>query len=129
MSRDGDGADGELDPTRRVRRWGIASVAASLACLVALVPLIAVPFALVAPVTAVGLFFAGAIVQVVLGLLSAHLLFVARDSDRTRAQALCGWVGSAAAGLAAVGLAAMIAAGLFVAFIASLGPWCGVCGT
>jgi hypothetical protein len=103
----------------------------ALACftfLISLVPLAFLFFA-VPPRWAASIWLSTAGMEVLAGLSSAHLLFVARQGDRARAQALCGWVGGVALGLALLGVIAMVSGTLVGSFLASLGPWCGACGT
>jgi hypothetical protein len=115
------------DPTRRQRLFGVVLAAVSLTLLAGLAPLVAI-FAVVEPALAAATWLAAALVQVGLALTSAHLLFAARQGDRTRAQGFCLWLGCAALVLSVLGVISAAAGALAVAFLSSI-PWCGVCGT
>jgi len=115
------------DPTRRQRRFGVGLALTSLTLLVSLAPLVGV-FFVVGPAWAAVIWLAAAFVQVLLGLTSTHLLFAARQGDRTRAQGLCLWLGCAALVIAVLGVVATATGVLAEAFISSI-RWCGVCGT
>ncbi len=109
---------------RQERRLGAALALASLTMLVSLAPLTVLFFGWAATI-----WIAAAVVAAAAGLSSAHLLFVARQGDRTCAQTLCAWVGGAALLLALLAVMTAIACALVVVFLMLRGPWCGVCGT
>lgn len=116
------------DPMRRQRRVGLALAFASLAFLVILFPLGTLIF--VFPLRwFVSLWLFAAVLEVLSAVIAANLLFTARSGDRTRAQRLCTWVGGVAVVLAVLGSLTAVAEAVFVGFVMSLGPWCGVCGT
>jgi hypothetical protein len=123
-----DADDGDPDPMRRSRKRGVVLAVTSAALLVSLPPL-TWTLLVVPPAVAASLWLAAAALEVITGVSSAHLLFVARLADRSRAQAFCAWLGGAAVVLAAVGAATILVVTLGVLLLASMGPWCGVCGT